>query len=128
MFYNKHEQKLILAKYLKKPIINIINSELNTRILRECHNKHKCGSIIKRRNTKHESAFGSVQSEMIFWVDVAKMKYSIDLIDTSFIDDLPNSEVETVFNLHNSILKAKLDLKTQRIKLNKPVWKKTNVN
>ncbi len=126
MQFNKHEQKLILAKYLKKPIINIINSELNIRILRECRNKHRNGSVIKRRNHKHESAFGTVQSEMIFWIDVSKMKYNIDLVDTSFIDDLPNSEVETIFNLHNNILNAKLDLGRQRIKVHKPVWSKTN--
>jgi hypothetical protein len=93
--------KLILAYHLDDSIIRMMTSMLVSRKIKAGYEKHKSvGSVIKRRDTKKETVFGSVNSELKFWNDCNKMKNSIDLIDVSDIENLTQEEVREIFDKH----------------------------
>lgn len=84
-------------------------SELNATRIIKGYEKHKGkGNNIKKRNTNKESQYGSVNSELIFWRDISKLKNSIDLIDTDDLE-LSNNEIVEVFTRYSKSIPCRLE-------------------
>ena len=99
-----------MALYLSKDVISVMRSELGSIKKRKAYNKHKnVGFTIKRRDSKKETPYGAVNSELTFWREVGNVKNSIDLMDLTDLDNLSKEEIVEIFKRHSKTFKCTLN-------------------
>ena len=63
----------------------------------------------KWRDSKKETPYGAVNSELIFWREVGNVKNSIDLMDLTDLDNLSKEEIVEIFKRHSKTFKCTLN-------------------